>query len=109
MTYLDRRLTPGRLQSLLADGLSLRRYPESRQQWLDLYQRRHEAYVGDPYTVADMKTLHLFRALDESGDVLAETRRLTRDVQFVVDTHVDAILAEGRAIRRRIRGPRRSV
>ena len=95
MTYLDRRLTPGRLQSLLADGLSLRRYPESRQQWLDLYQRRHEAYVGDPYTVADMKTLHLFRALDESGDVLAETRRLTRDVQFVVDTHVDAILAEG--------------
>ena len=96
----DYRLTPDRLQALMASGLSSRRYPETRQEWLDLYQRRHEAYVGEPYSVADMKTLHLFRALDEEGDVLAETRRLTRDVQYVVDTHVDAILAEGLTLTR---------
>jgi|7_EtaG_2_1085326.scaffolds.fasta_scaffold02322_7 hypothetical protein len=96
----DYRLTPDRLQAMMANGLSPRRYPETRQEWLDLYQRRHEAYYGEPYSVDDMKTLHLFRALDDDGGVLAETRRLTRDVQYVADTHVDAILAEGLTLTR---------
>ena len=99
MTYIDRRLTGAKLKAQTESGRA-RAYPETRAEWLALYQRRHEAYVGDPYSVSEMKELHLFRALDEDGEVMAETRRLTRDVQYVVDTHVDALIAGGLTLSR---------
>jgi hypothetical protein len=70
-------------------------YPRTEGDWEDWYQMLHDAYVGDPYTVEQLKDYHLFRALDTSGEVIEETRRLQRDVQFVVDTDVSAMVGEG--------------
>ena len=97
MSYSSRdwRLTPDQLYNLTTGGGMSRRFPESEDDWQREYGRRHEAYVGDPWSVADMKALHLFRALDENGDVLAETRRLTQDYRFVCDTDTAALLGDG--------------
>lgn len=67
------------------------RIPTTHEEWVQRYSWLHDAYVGGPYSVGDMKALGLFRALDPDGDVILETRRLTRDVQHVVDTGAQAL------------------
>ena len=90
-----------------ASSVSLRKFaaPQSHEEWVDRYGWLHSAYIGEPYTTTDMKALGLFRALDPNGDVIAETTRLTRDIQHVVDIDAQALagntltldLAEGRS------------
>lgn len=97
MTYSikDRRLTAEAMYNLGLGGNISRQFPESDDDWVQEYNRRHRAYVGEPYSVSEIKHLHLFRALDESGDILAETRRLTQDYRFVCDTDTAALLGDG--------------
>lgn len=67
------------------------RYPESHEEWVERYNWLWSGYVGDPYQVSAIKALGLFRALDASDKVIAETRRLTRDIAHVVDTDARAM------------------
>jgi len=69
-------------------------YPTTHADWVSRYSWLFDAYVGSPYSLQDIKGLHLFRALDEDGEVLAETRRLTRDIQHVVDTDAQALAGQ---------------
>jgi len=85
-------------------GMRKFKAPETHEEWVDRYGWLHSAYIGEPYTVDDMKSMRLFRALDPNGDVIAETTRLTRDIQHVVDIDAQGLaghtltldLAEGR-------------
>lgn len=72
-----------------------RAYPKDREGWLKRYEWLDSAYVGDQYSITDIKTFGLFRALTETGDVIAETTRLCRDVQHVVDTDAQALTRGG--------------
>ena len=93
--FRDKRTTAEQLYRLTQGGSYQRRFPESADEWKQEYDRRHRAYVGEPYDVGEIKELKLFRALDESGDVLAETRRLTLDYRYVCDVDSAALLGDG--------------
>lgn len=66
-------------------------YPQTHEQWVSRYSWLSDSYTGEAYSVGDMKALGLFRALDPDGEVILETRRLTRDVQHVVNTGAGAL------------------
>jgi hypothetical protein len=70
-------------------------WPTTQGEWIAHYERLHAAYLGDPYTLADVKGLHLFRALDNSNQTIDITTRLTRDIQHVVDVDTAAIAGVG--------------
>lgn len=72
-------------------------FPETHDQWVEWYNRRESAYLHDPYSLAESKAFRLFRAFDPNGDIIAVTRRITRDIQHVVDTGAGAI-AGGRML-----------
>ena len=59
--------------------------PTTEDEWASYYTRREMAYLGEPYSLGEIVDQRLFRALDPSGNIISETRRLTRDVQHVVD------------------------
>lgn len=80
---LDRRLA-----QVAGETIS---FPESYDEWLTWYDRREKAYLHDPYDLLESKAWRLFRAFDPNGDVIAETRRITRDIQHVVDAGATAI------------------
>jgi hypothetical protein len=82
----DRRLTV--LQGGSDDFTA---YPASHAGWVNRYQYLIDAYHGETYTQQQIKELSLFRALDDDGKVIALTRRLHRDIQFIVDTARDAL------------------
>lgn len=66
-------------------------FPQTHEEWLERYSWLEDAYLGEAYSQGDVTALHLFRALDTAGDEIATTRRLTRDVQHVVDTDAQAL------------------
>lgn len=66
-------------------------WPETFEQWRAWYSWLETAYKGLPYTLKDHTDLRLFRALDPDGEIIAETRRLSRDVQHVVETDARAL------------------
>lgn len=66
-------------------------YPRTQSQWVERYSWLFDQYVGEPYSVSDIKHLGLFRALDNAGNVIAETRRITADVKHVINTDASAI------------------
>jgi hypothetical protein len=61
------------------------RYPRSHTEWVAWYEYRIDAYHGENYPAEIVKALHLFRALDDDGQEIAITRRIHRDIQFVVE------------------------
>ena len=61
-------------------------YPSNHAGWQARYQYLIDAYHGENYSQHMIKRLSLFRALDDDGKIIALTRRLHRDIQFVVDT-----------------------
>lgn len=66
-------------------------YPRSPEEWNTRYSWLFGQYAGEPYSVGDIKQLGLFRALDDNGNVIAETRRITSDVRHVINTDASAI------------------
>lgn len=66
-------------------------YPTTHEQWVARYGWLSDSYTGEAYTTGDMTALGLFRALDPDGKVILETRRLTRDVQHVVNVGATAL------------------
>ena len=67
------------------------RYPRTNEEWKSYYTLRDDAYKVDPYTIGEINGLGLFRELDLEGNVIAETRRLTRDVNYVVNRNAEAL------------------
>lgn len=72
-------------------------YPDNEEGWKSLYDFRWQCYLHHPYGGATQKKEHLFRAFDDSGNEIDQTRRIFRWYQFVVDTDTRA-LAPGRLI-----------
>ena len=68
-------------------------WPNTWEAWQLLYSRREDFYRNLGYTVEEMKEWGLFRALDDSGKVIAQTRQLSRDIQHVIDTDSAALSA----------------
>ena len=66
-------------------------YPATHLGWVNRYQYLLDAYHGDTYTQHQCKELNLFRALDDDGKIIALTRRLHRDIQYIVDTGRQAL------------------
>lgn len=67
-------------------------YPDTDQEWIDRYDRLESAYLSEPYTVAEIKAFHLFRALDDNNDEIDVTRRTFSLFKFVVETDVGGCL-----------------
>jgi len=68
--------------------------PSTWEEWRACYTRRDVAYHGGLYDAADRLAFQLFQARDDANDVIAETRRLTRDVAHVVDVNRHALAPE---------------
>ena len=83
--------TADRSSTLTGETADPFRLPRSHEEWVALYQYRLDAYYGETYTQTLIKDLQLFRALDDNGKVIAITRRLFRDVTFVVDVATSAL------------------
>jgi hypothetical protein len=70
----------------------LKTYPDSEQGWIDRYDRLWCAYLSEPYSTDEIKTFHLFRALDDNNAELDVTRRTFALFKFVVETDVGGCL-----------------
>jgi hypothetical protein len=88
-------LSPYQTRSeVLSGGEDIDAYPSTHQGWVDRYQELIDAYHGVTYSQAQIKRMQLFRALDDSGKVIALTRRIHRDLQFIVNTGAAALAPE---------------
>ncbi len=67
--------------------------PETWEEWQEVYNRRYDLYEALGYTDTEISRWNLFKALDESGNLIAQTQNLTRDIQHVVDTGSSAMAA----------------
>lgn len=67
-------------------------YPDTEAGWADRYDRLRCAYLQDPYDAGELKEYHLFRAIDDSGQVIDQANRLFGLYRFVVDTDVGGLL-----------------
>ncbi len=83
------QLSPDESTEIGRDPLA---YPSSDEEWRDWYSYRWGAYLGQNYSVAVIKALQLFRAIDPDGHMVAQARRLNRDIQFVTDTGTGALV-----------------
>lgn len=77
------------------------RHPSTHEGWVQRYGWLQSCYEGEPYTVSEIKALGLFRALNDRDEVIAETRRLTRDVSHIVDTDARAMASGIRLVNAR--------
>ena len=66
-------------------------WPGTPEGWQERYQYLLDAYHGENYSTQLIKDLQLFRALDDNGKVIAQTRRLYRDRVFLVDVAAAAL------------------
>lgn len=83
------------LPPLIRNGYGARDWPVSGEAIRDEYRRRMESSLGLGYRGSDIKRLNLFRALDASGNLIAETRRVLPLIRFVVGTDAAAIATAG--------------
>jgi hypothetical protein len=67
-------------------------YPSTELGWADCYERRWACYIGEAYSVGEVKAFHLFRALDENNAEIDQTRRIFNLTKFIVDTDVGGVL-----------------
>jgi len=65
--------------------------PTTEEGWHELYEFREEQYLQRPYGAALQKLEHLFRAFDDAGKEIDQTRRILRYGAFVVDTDARAL------------------
>jgi len=66
-------------------------WPGTPDAWQERYQYLLDAYHGENYSAQMIKDLQLFRALDDDGKVIAQTRRLYRDRVFLVEVAAAAL------------------
>ena len=59
--------------------------PTTHEEWKALMVSWEAWYAQAPYTAAESSALNLFRAVRDNGDLIVETKRSTREVQFVID------------------------
>lgn len=66
-------------------------WPGTPEAWQERYQYLLDAYHGENYSAQMIKDLQLFRALDDNGKIIAQTRRLYRDRIFLVEVAASAL------------------
>lgn len=66
-------------------------YPETEEGWRGLYDLRWSMYLLHPYSAAIQQREHLFRAFDDSGNEIDQTRRIFRYYSFISDTDARAL------------------
>lgn len=66
-------------------------YPSTEEGWKNLYDLRWSMYLLHPYSAGVQKQEHLFRAFDDSGNEIDQTRRIFRFYQFIADTDARAL------------------
>lgn len=72
-----------------------RDWPTTREGITEEWARRMESALGLAYRNDEVKRLNLFRALDASGNLIAETRRVLPLVRFVVGVDAAALATRG--------------
>jgi hypothetical protein len=70
-------------------------YPESEEGWRETYAWRLENYLMRAYAAEVQKEEHLFRAFDDTGNEIDQTRRLWNFWRFIVDTDARALTGGG--------------
>jgi len=71
-----------------------REWPDTRDAQIAEVDMRRRAYLSLGYLQDEIKTLGLFEALDSSGQVTAETTRLSRDIAFICDVDAASIASD---------------
>lgn len=66
-------------------------YPLTEEGWSARYEMLWQAYVGGDYTADMVKVWHLFRAVDDAGDEIDATYRVTRDFQFLCNIYAASV------------------
>lgn len=66
-------------------------YPATEAGWRELYDLRWQMYMMSPYGGGQQRGEHLFRAFDDSGNEIDQTRRIFRYFGFIADTDAAAL------------------
>jgi len=90
--YIDRTRPPVETPEHAEAG---RYWPTTREGIQEERSRRMAASLGLAYTGAEIKRMNLFRALDASGQLIAETRRVLPLIRFVVGVDAASIWTQG--------------
>lgn len=72
-------------------------FPTTEEGWRELYSWREDTFLLRPYGGQYQKQEHLFRAFDDNGNEMAQTRRILGYGRFIVSTDARA-LAGGRLV-----------
>lgn len=70
-------------------------YPEDEAGWFDVYQRRENTYLYQPYSATTAKHEHLFRAFNLYGNEIDATKRVWGYYQFITDVDAGALAPSG--------------
>jgi hypothetical protein len=87
-TYRD--FPPPRRDSLRGPG----KMPTTRSEQIAEYDRRESVYLQQGYTLAEQREHNLFRAKDTDGQVIAEARRMLRDIGFIAEVDAASIATD---------------
>lgn len=68
-------------------------YPKTHLGWAERHLLLLALYHGDDYPRSLIKSQQMFRAFDDNGKVIRETRAVYRDRQFVVDVAISLLAA----------------
>ena len=61
-------------------------YPDNEEGWKEVYDFRWQCVLQYPYSAETQKAEHLFRAFDDQGNEIDQTRRLFRFFAFICET-----------------------
>jgi len=61
-------------------------YPDNEEGWRELYNFRSDMFLQAVYSPGQQRAEHLFRAFDESGNEIDQTRRLFSYYAFIANT-----------------------
>ena len=78
-----------------------RRWPRTRDEVIEEFTRRWEAYLGLAYRRGDIERMNLFVAVDSQDREITVTRRMTRDLQFVCEVDASSIASNALSLQAR--------
>jgi len=90
--YIDRTQPPVERPAHTEAG---RYWPTTRDGIQEERSRRMAASLGLAYSDAEIRRMNLFKALDASGQLIAETRRVLPLIRFVVGVDAAALWTQG--------------
>lgn len=86
-----RRFTDDNLSQPTYSPVGFDPYPDNEDGWKNLYDFRWQCFLQYPYSADTQKKEHLFRAFDDQGNEIDQTRRLFRFFGFICETDARAL------------------